>query len=104
MVDVSAKPIQLREAVAGGEVRVQSATLDLIEKNEISKGNVLATARLAGIMGCVIRVKGGRKDYFRESRHSFTTVRICSAALSFGFTKRGVNQGKRPRRSWVTRI
>ena len=50
MVDVSAKPIQLREAVAGGEVRVQSATLDLIEKNEISKGNVLATARLAGIM------------------------------------------------------
>lgn len=50
MVDVSAKPIQLREAVAGGEIHLQSATLDLIERNEISKGNVLATARLAGIM------------------------------------------------------
>ena len=50
MVDVSAKPIQLREALAGGEIHLQSTTLDLIERNEISKGNVLATARLAGIM------------------------------------------------------
>ena len=50
MVDVSAKPIQLREAIAGGEIHLQSATLDLIERNEISKGNVLATARLAGII------------------------------------------------------
>ena len=50
MVDVSGKPIQLREAVASGEIRLEPATLDLIERNEISKGNVLATARLAGIM------------------------------------------------------
>jgi cyclic pyranopterin monophosphate synthase len=50
MVDVSAKPVQLREAVAGGEIHLQPSTLDLIERNEISKGNVLATARLAGIM------------------------------------------------------
>jgi cyclic pyranopterin monophosphate synthase len=50
MVDVSAKPVQLREAIAGGEIHLRSTTLDLIERNEISKGNVLATARLAGIM------------------------------------------------------
>jgi cyclic pyranopterin phosphate synthase len=50
MVDVSAKPIQLREAVAAGEIRLRPSTLDLIERNEIAKGNVLATARLAGIM------------------------------------------------------
>ena len=50
MVDVSTKPIQLRVAVAGGEIRVQAATLDLIEANAVAKGNVLATARLAGIM------------------------------------------------------
>ena len=50
MVDVSAKPVQLREAVASGEIFLQSSTLDLIERNEIAKGNVLATARLAGIM------------------------------------------------------
>jgi len=50
MVDVSAKPILLREAVAGGEIRLQKATLKLIESQNIAKGNVLATARLAGIL------------------------------------------------------
>lgn len=50
MVDVSSKLVQLREAVARGDIHLQSTTLDLIERNEISKGNVLATARLAGIM------------------------------------------------------
>lgn len=50
MVDVSAKPVQLREAVARGEIRMQKATLQLIEGQKIAKGNVLATARLAGIL------------------------------------------------------
>jgi len=50
MVDVSAKPVQMREAVATGEIHLQSSTLDLIERNEIAKGNVLSVARLAGIM------------------------------------------------------
>jgi cyclic pyranopterin phosphate synthase len=50
MVDVSAKPIQLREAVARGEIHLHRETLALIEQNQIAKGNVLATARLAGIM------------------------------------------------------
>lgn len=50
MVDVSAKPVQLREAVASGEIILQPKTIELIERNEIAKGNVLATARLAGIM------------------------------------------------------
>src|SRR3989442_9623519 len=50
MVDVSAKPVMLREAVARGEIRLQRATLKLIETQTIAKGNVLASARLAGIM------------------------------------------------------
>jgi cyclic pyranopterin phosphate synthase len=50
MVDVSAKPVQMREAVARGEIRMQHETLALVEQNQIAKGNVLATARLAGIM------------------------------------------------------
>ena len=50
MVDVSAKPVVLREAVARGEIRLQRATLKLIQSQEIAKGNVLASARLAGIM------------------------------------------------------
>jgi cyclic pyranopterin phosphate synthase len=49
MVDVSAKPVLLREAVARGEIRLQRATLQLIESQKIAKGNVLATARVAGI-------------------------------------------------------
>ncbi|KAB2646154.1 MAG: cyclic pyranopterin monophosphate synthase MoaC [Verrucomicrobia bacterium] len=50
MVDVSAKPVQLRLAIARGEIRLAKATLQLIESNGITKGNVLATARLAGIL------------------------------------------------------
>lgn len=50
MVDVSRKPALLRRAVALGCIHVQPATLDLIESQAIAKGNVLATARLAGIM------------------------------------------------------
>jgi cyclic pyranopterin phosphate synthase len=50
MVDVSAKPVQIREAVASGEIRLAKATLDAIESGQAAKGNVLATARLAGIM------------------------------------------------------
>jgi cyclic pyranopterin phosphate synthase len=49
MVDVSGKPVVLREAVARGEIHLQAATLDLVEANAIAKGNVLATARIAGI-------------------------------------------------------
>jgi len=50
MVDVSSKPVLLREAVARGEIRLQKVTLQLIESQKIAKGNVLATARLAGIL------------------------------------------------------
>ena len=50
MVDVSAKPEQQREAVARGEIRLDKATLDTIESGQVAKGNVLAAARLAGIM------------------------------------------------------
>jgi cyclic pyranopterin phosphate synthase len=50
MVDVSTKPIVAREAVARGEIRLQKSTLTLIGRNKIAKGNVFATARVAGIM------------------------------------------------------
>lgn len=50
MVDVSPKPIIHREAVAAGCIRVQRTTLDLIDSNGVAKGNVLATARIAGIL------------------------------------------------------
>jgi cyclic pyranopterin phosphate synthase len=49
MVDVSAKPISAREATAAGRIVLLAETLALISENKIAKGNVLATARIAGI-------------------------------------------------------
>jgi cyclic pyranopterin monophosphate synthase len=49
MVDVSAKPMSKRRAVAVGKIQLRRATLELIAKDQIAKGNVFATARIAGI-------------------------------------------------------
>ena len=49
MVDVTAKPVLLRSAVARGEIHMAPATLRLVKSNQLAKGNVLATARIAGI-------------------------------------------------------
>jgi cyclic pyranopterin monophosphate synthase len=49
MVDVSAKPLSARTAVASGKIRLHAATIDLIETNQIAKGDVLNTAKIAGI-------------------------------------------------------
>src|SRR4026207_1711531 len=49
MVDVSAKPMINRKAVASGKIQLQRETIELITKDQIAKGNVLATARIAGI-------------------------------------------------------
>ncbi len=50
MVDVSDKDTTVREAVAVGEVRMRPETLDLIQGGGFPKGDVLAVARVAGIM------------------------------------------------------
>lgn len=50
MVDVSEKSITSRTAIAEGCVVMQAETLDLIRHGEAKKGDVLGTARLAGIM------------------------------------------------------
>jgi cyclic pyranopterin phosphate synthase len=49
MVDVSAKSLSKRKAVAAGKIQLQRQTIGLVEKNQIAKGNVFATARIAGI-------------------------------------------------------
>lgn len=51
MVDVNRKKIMHREAQACGKIYMASATIDAIKQNMIKKGDVLATARIAGIMG-----------------------------------------------------
>lgn len=50
MVDVSEKAITKRVAIASGYVKVAPATLALIKQGEVKKGDVLAVARVAGIL------------------------------------------------------
>ena len=50
MVDVSSKPATERTAVAEGRVVMSKATLELIVSGNAKKGDVLGTARIAGIM------------------------------------------------------
>jgi len=51
MVDVSAKPLTAREAVARGTVHMAAATVAAIVDRAVAKGDVLAVARIAGIQG-----------------------------------------------------
>ncbi len=50
MVDVTAKQDTSREAIARGRIEMRPSTLSLILAGEISKGNVLTTAQIAGIL------------------------------------------------------
>jgi len=50
MVDVTDKADTHRVAIAEGKIYMKKATLDMIEASEIAKGDVLAVARVAGIM------------------------------------------------------
>ena len=50
MVDVSEKPATAREAVAQGVIAMRPETFDLIRDQKVKKGNVLETARIAGVM------------------------------------------------------
>ena len=52
MVDVSGKAVTSREAQAQGTIFVGPAILELLQRGEVSKGDVLAAARIAGIMAC----------------------------------------------------
>jgi len=95
MVDVSLKPDTQREAVAKGIVRMQASTFDLIKKGEIAKGDVLAVARLAGIMAakqtphiiplCHPVLIGDIKVEFSLDEGN-STVEITTAVKSMGKT------------------
>ena len=51
MVDVSAKEVSTRRAIAAGRVRTTAEVIDLLRRDGLPKGDALAVARLAGIMG-----------------------------------------------------
>ena len=51
MVDVSAKPVTVREATAEATVRLGSAAAAAVREGSVKKGDVLAVAQIAGVMG-----------------------------------------------------
>ena len=51
MVDVGSKPVTSRRAVAAGQITMAAETVEKIRQGGFGKGDVLAVARLAGIMG-----------------------------------------------------
>src|SRR3977135_2854558 len=51
MVDISAKPVTNREARARGSVKRSAAARDAIVRGNLPKGEVIGTARVAGIQG-----------------------------------------------------
>jgi len=62
MVDVGEKPDTKRRAVATGTIRLQAATIDAIEADELGKGDVLATARIGAIQAV---------------KHTWETIPMC---------------------------
>jgi cyclic pyranopterin phosphate synthase len=50
MVDVSAKPVSAREAVARGRIRIAPAAMRLARARKLAKGGVVEVARIAGIL------------------------------------------------------
>ncbi|USZ67906.1 cyclic pyranopterin monophosphate synthase MoaC [Halorussus salilacus] len=62
MVDVGAKPDTARRAVAAGEIRLRPETVAAIRDNDVSKGDVLATARVGAIQAV---------------KHTWETIPMC---------------------------
>ncbi|MBI2832421.1 MAG: cyclic pyranopterin monophosphate synthase MoaC [Chloroflexi bacterium] len=95
MVDIGEKPDTLREAVAKGLVRMQPSTFEMISKGGMPKGDVLAVARIAGIMAAKqtpfliplchpIQISEAKVDFVLHKADS--AVEIVAAVKSTGKT------------------
>ena len=95
MVDIAGKPDTHRQAVAKGLVRMQPATLELIKQGQTAKGDVLSSAKLAGIMAAKrtpdliplchpILISDVRIDFSIDEKES--TVTITTTVESTGKT------------------
>ena len=92
MVDVSDKAHTSRRAVATGEVHMRLETLRLIQEGQIKKGDVLAVAQVAGIMGakrthdvipmCHPLLLTGVDISFRENLEPDPETGLCSITVN----------------------
>jgi cyclic pyranopterin phosphate synthase len=96
MVDVTGKPTTRREAVARGFVSLKKETLDLVQEGNLSKGDVLAAARVAGILAakqvhtliplCHPLLITAAEVTFAECRHPSVGIAIESRVKTAGQT------------------
>jgi cyclic pyranopterin phosphate synthase len=95
MVDVSAKTASLRKATAQGEVRMRAQTLESILANRMKKGNVLETARIAGVMAAKrtaelipmchpLNISHAQVDFFPEPAEN--RIRVTASVRLVGAT------------------
>lgn len=92
MVDITGKAVTERIAVASGCIRVGSEVLDAIEDRTAPKGDVLAAARIAGIMAakntsgliplCHTLLLTGVSVNFELCREQLLIRSVCSVRLS----------------------
>ena len=97
MVDVTPKSDTHRIAIAEGKIYMKSSTLDMIEASEIAKGDVLAVARIAGIMSAkrtaelvplchTILLTGVNVDFTSFRNDGTSGIAIRSKVISSGKT------------------
>lgn len=95
MVDVSAKADTVREAVAEGEISMAPAVIAAIRAGDIKKGDVLGTARIAGIMA---------------AKQTSSLIPLChplpisSVSVDFDYVETGVRVETRVRTSGQTGV
>lgn len=92
MVDVSDKEPTLRAAVAQGTVTMNAATFEKIEQQTVKKGNVLETARIAGVMAAKktaeiipmchpLKITHIQIDFFPDQTTSAITIEASIQAI-----------------------
>jgi cyclic pyranopterin monophosphate synthase len=95
MVDISAKAVTLREAVASGHISMSAEALAAIRAGSLKKGDALAVARVAGIMA---------------AKQTSALIPLChplplsSVSIDFGFTETGITATVTARTSGQTGI
>jgi cyclic pyranopterin phosphate synthase len=88
MVDVSEKPRVRRTATAAGRVDLAPATVALVRRNALQKGDVLAAARIAGIMGAKRASELVPLCHNIEIEHVSVDLRVDDAGIGIEATAR----------------
>jgi len=86
MVDVSAKPVTTRTAVASALVRMSPATIDAVRNHRTTKGDPLETARIAGIMASKHTAELIPLCHTLPIHHADVQVRLVEAGVSISAT------------------